>query len=413
MKKIKNYIKGVFEVYCREFKLILHDQGLILFLTFLPLAYPVIYSLIYNPELVKDVPMVVIDSDRTSLTRELVRELDACDQVRVIGYAADLPEARKAMDNHDCFSILEIPTGFTKAVGRGETGAAALYCDMSLLLRYRGFLVASTNVMQEMGGELLSKDINNIAPLVSTISTGDLMPINNVSLGNIRNGFDSFIMPGVLILILQQCIILALGMAGGARHERAAVVGYNPHNNSNSVIGTMIGKALCYFTILGLPIIFLVHYVPLIFSFPMAGNVLEELAFLTPMVLASMGVGFVFQAFVTERESVFVSWVVTSIFFLLVSGLIWPRYDMPSVWKFLSGLCPATWGVEGFVKMNSNGAGLWQVQEEYEMLWILAAGWWVAAWCIQRWVVLPAAGQRSSRKSKINDKALSQSVIDK
>ena len=315
MKKIKNYIKGVFEVYCREFKLILHDQGLILFLTFLPLAYPVIYSLIYNPELVKDVPMVVIDSDRTSLTRELVRELDACDQVRVIGYAADLPEARKAMDNHDCFSILEIPTGFTKTVGRGETGAA--------------------------------------------------------------------------------------------------VVGYNPHNNSNSVIGTMIGKALCYFTILALPIIFLVHYVPLIFSFPMAGNVLEELAFLTPMVLASMGVGFVFQAFVTERESVFVSWVVTSIFFLLVSGLIWPRYDMPSVWKFLSGLCPATWGVEGFVKMNSNGAGLWQVKEEYEMLWILAAGWWVAAWCIQRWVVLPAAGQRSSRKSKINDKALSQSVIDK
>lgn len=400
MKKIKDFIIGLFRVYCREFKLILNDKGIILFLTFLPLGYPVIYSLIYNPELVKEVPMVVVDSDRTSLTRELVRELDACDQVSVIGYAADLPEARRAMDNHDCFSILELPAGFTKNIGRGETGAGALYCDMSLLLRYRGFLVATTNIMQEMGGQLLTKDLNNTVPLVETITTGDLMPINNVSLGNIRSGFDSFIMPGVLILILQQCIILALGMAGGARHERAAIVGYDPHNNSTSVIGTMIGKALCYFTLMALPIVFLVHYVPLMFSFPMAGNLLEELTFLVPMVLASVGVGFVFQAFVTERESVFVSWVITSIFFLLESGLIWPRYDMPGVWKFLSGLCPATWGVEGFVKMNSNGATLAQVGHEYEMLWWLVAGWWIVAWALQRWVVLPAVGQRRLRGKK-------------
>lgn len=399
MKRIKDFITGLFRVYCREFKLILKDKGIVLFMTFLPLAYPIVYSLIYNPELVKDVPMVVIDSDRTPLSRELVRQLGACDEVRVIGYAADLPEARRAMDNHDCFSILEIPAGFSKAIGRGETGAGALYCDMSLLLRYRGFLVATTDIMQEMGGELLTKDIDNTVPLATTIATGDLMPINNISMGNIRNGFDSFIMPGVLILILQQCIILALGMAGGARHERAGLPGYNPHNNSGSVLGTMIGKALCYFTLLFLPMIFLIHYVPLMFRFPMAGNLLEEIAFLTPMMLASMGVGFVFQAFVTERESVFVSWVITSIFFLLVSGLIWPRYDMPPVWKFVSGFCPATWGVEGFVKMNSNGAALWQVGHEYKMLWVLTAGWWAAAYILQRWVVLPAAGFRTGRRA--------------
>lgn len=394
MKRIKDFITGLFLVFCREFKLVLKDKGILLFLSFLPLGYPVIYSLIYNPELVKNVPMVVIDSDRTPLSRELVRQLGACDQVRVIGYAADLPEGRRAMDSHDCFSILEIPEGFARKVGRGETGAAALYCDMSLLLRYRGFLVAATNIMQEMGGELLTQDINNTVPLVSTISTGDLMPINNISMGNIRNGFDSFIMPGVLILILQQCIILALGMAGGARHERAALTGYDPHNNSRSVIATMIGKALCYFTLLALPALFLVHYVPLMFRFPMAGNLLEEVALLVPMMLASMGVAFVFQAFVTERESVFVSWVITSIFFLLVSGLIWPRYDMPPVWRFMSGLCPATWGVEGFVKMNSNGATLSQVSQEFEMLWWLVAGWWLVAYFVQRWVVLPAATGR-------------------
>ena len=81
----------MFKVYCREFKMVTHDVGIILFFMFLPLAYPIIYSLIYNPELVKEVQMVVVDHDRTPLSRELVRKMDACDQADVIGYAADNP----------------------------------------------------------------------------------------------------------------------------------------------------------------------------------------------------------------------------------------------------------------------------------------------------------------------------------
>lgn len=361
-----------------------------MFITFLPLVYPVIYSLIYNPELVKDVPMVVVDHDRTPLSRELVRNIDACDEAWVRGYAADLSEARRAMDSHKCFAILEIPEGFERKVGRTETAPAVMYCDMTLLLRYRGFLVATTEVMQAMGSELMAEDINRIAPLAATVATGDLLPIDNISMGNIRNGFDSFIMPGVLILILHQCIVLALGMAGGARREKTSLIGYDPHNNSRFVSATMLGQSLCYFTLFILPSIYMIHYVPLMFRFPMAGNLLEELAFLLPMAIACFGIGFVFQGFVTERESVFVSWVVTSLILLLLSGLIWPRYDMYGVWKALSDMCPSTWAVEGFIKMNSNGADLSQVRHEYIMLWLNAAGWMAVAYCVQRWKVLPS-----------------------
>ena len=390
MNRIKDFFKGIYRVFCREFKLVVKDPGIILFIAFLPFAYPIIYSLIYNPELVKDVPMVVVDHDRSSVSRELVRNLNACDQVWIKGYATDLNEARHAMDSHECFAILEIPEGFGRNTGRVQTANAVMYADMSLLLRYRGFLVATTNVMQEMGADITTRDINTVVPMAETLVDGDLLPIHNISMGNIRNGFDSFIMPGVIILILHQCIVLALGMAGGARRERRGIIGYNSHNNARFVPSTMIGTMLCYLTLLILPAIFMIHYVPLIFKFPMAGKLWEELAFILPMMIACCGVGFVFQAFVTERESVFVSWVVTSLFFLLLSGLIWPRYDMPGFWKFISGCCPSTWGVEGFVKMNANGASLWQVRHEYLMLWILAGCWLLLGYVAQRWFVLPS-----------------------
>lgn len=389
-KRNKSIIRQLFEVYCREFKLVIKDPGIVIFFLFLPLAYPVIYSLIYNPEVVRDVKMVVVDNDRSSISRELVRNLDATQEAWVIGYASDLAEARHAMNSHECFAILEIPDGFGKHIGRGEQANAMMYCDASLLLRYRGFLVATTNVSQEMGAEILAEKINEIAPLAGTIASGDIMPIENISMGNIENGFDSFIMPGVLILILHQCIILASGMAGGAKRERPGLIGYDPYNEQPNILMTMAGQMLCYITILALPIVYLTHYVPLMFSFPMAGDFPEMMMFLVPMVLACLGMGFMVQGLVWERESVFVIWVVTSVVFLFLSGLTWPRYAMAPFWKALSACVPATWGVEGFIKMNTNGASLAQVSTAYINLWILAAVYLTGAYCVQRWVVRPA-----------------------
>ena len=66
VKNRKSYIRQLFGVYCREFKLVIHDPGILIFFIFLPIVYPVIYSLIYNPEVVRDVKMVVVDNDRSA-----------------------------------------------------------------------------------------------------------------------------------------------------------------------------------------------------------------------------------------------------------------------------------------------------------------------------------------------------------
>lgn len=405
MRKKPNLIKQLFKVYCHEFRIVIHDPGIIIFFLFLPLAYPVIYSLIYNPELVRNVEVVVVDNDRSDLSRELVRNFDATQEAWVIGYAADLAEARRVIDNHDCYAILEIPEGFGKKIRNNQQGNAVLYCEMSLLLRYRALLVAATNVSQAMGAEILGEKIDLVAPLAETVTDGDLMPIKNITMGNIEGGFDSFIMPGVLILILHQCIILASGMAGGAKRERPTLIGYDSFNEQSSVLMTMFGQMLCYITILMVPILYLVHYVPLMFSFPMAGNLFEILMFLLPMVLACVALGWCIQGVVWERESIFVLWVVTSVVFLFLSGLTWPRYAMPGFWKALSDCIPATWGMEGFIKMNTNGSTLSQVRAAYINLWILTGVYMIIAYCVQRWVVRPSVRKGFNEYSKVRSRS--------
>lgn len=389
MKWLRNYIRQLFFVYRHEFYLTFHDGGILLFFLFLPFAYPILYSLIYNPEVVRDVKMIVVDHDMTAKSRELARKIDATQEAWVIGYAADLNEARRAMDDHKCYAILEIPEGFQRHIGRLETANAVMYCEMSLLLRYRGFLVATTNVAMDMGAQITETRVDGVAPLAETVSSGDIMPIANISMGDIKNGFDSFIMPGIVILILHQCLILATCMTGGAKREDPRLIGYRPVNEQPSVLMTMLGQMLCYMTIIFVPTMFLYHYVPLIFKFPMGGNPFEELMFVLPMVIAALSLGFILQGFVAQRESVFVFWVVTSVMFLFLSGLTWPRYAMPGFWKVLSDLVPATWGIEGFIRMNTNGASLAQVRDPYIYLWIQSGAYFAIAYCVHRWSIRP------------------------
>ncbi|MBO4965053.1 MAG: ABC transporter permease [Muribaculaceae bacterium] len=386
-KKI-SWLRQVCETYVRELRNIFKDEGIMIFFFLLPLAYPIVYSLIYNPEVVRDVPMVVIDNDRTALSREFVRRLDATQDIRIKGYAAELGEARRAMAGRDCFGIMEIPDGFQKRAGRLEQNNVILYTDMTLMLRYKAFLMGATDVSQEMGAEIQAKALDSDLPVDVNLD-GDPLPIHNVALGNTTSGFDSFVMPGILMLILQQCIILAVGMAGGAMREPRRLLRYNPINEAPSVVLTLISKTLVYCTIMAVPILYLSHYVPLMFAFPMAGDSIEILLLLVPMVLASIFLGFCIQSVVTERETIFVFWVITSVIFLFLSGLTWPRYAMPDVWRWLGDIFPGTWGVEGFIRMNTNGASLSQVSACYYALWILTGVYFTLACVLHRFVIRP------------------------
>ena len=46
MKKIKEILRAFYRSCIHEFTVAIHDPGIVLFFLFLPLAYPVIYSLI-------------------------------------------------------------------------------------------------------------------------------------------------------------------------------------------------------------------------------------------------------------------------------------------------------------------------------------------------------------------------------
>ena len=353
--------------------MIFHDAGVLLFFFLLPLLYPVTYTLIYNPEIATDIPVVIVDHSRSADSRKLARMLDATQAAKIYDYAPDLPAARHIVNSHDAFGILEIPEDYARKLGRGEQAVTTFYCDMSLLLRYRTFISALADLQMALGAEVQATEFGNLSMVSNAVP---MAKINSDArmLGDPTQGFASFVIPGIIVLILQQSMILGVVMlAATAAERRRRNGGRDPMAIEAPAGATLLGKAMCYMAIYAPIIIYVLRIVPMMFSLPHVGSDWDYVLFIIPMLLASAFMGQCIGWLVTEREEALLVLVFTSVVFLFLSGLTWPRYAMNRFWILIGDIVPATWGVEGFIRMNSNGSPLYEQAHPYTMMWVLTA----------------------------------------
>ena len=372
----------VLRVCGRELMLVFRDQGVVIFFLVLNALYPVLYALIYNPEVVRDERVVVVDDNRTAMSRDLVRRMDATQEVAIAGYAANMQEAQEAMHRKACYGILYIPRDFAQSVGRGEQGHVSLYCDMSVMMRYKAMFTALTGVTQAMGGERLAAVVE---PVISM--SGAVVENRQVPVGNPAMGIASAVLLFILPLVLQQSMILGIAMLhGGSIERRRRNGGRDPLAVEASPGATIVGKMMCHQIIYVIPVIYVLHYVPLMFGFPQYGNLLHIICLAVPFIVGVSFMGQTLSAVVNERESVFLLFVFSSVVFVFLVGVSWPRYLMSRLWYVVGDCVPSTWMANGYVLMQTNGATLYQVQHHYWMLWLQLPVMFILAYVVERFI---------------------------
>ena len=372
----------VLRVCGRELLLVFRDQGVVIFFLLLNAVYPVLYALIYNPEVVRNERVVVVDDTRSQLSREIVRRLDATQEIAIAGYAANMQEAQDAMHRKECYGILYIPREFGQSVGRCDQGHLSLYCDMSVMMRYKAMFTALSNVTQAMGNERMAM---RVEPVVSM--SGAIVENRQVPVGNPAMGIASTVLLFILPLVLQQSMILGIAMLhGGSIERRRRNGGRDPMAIEASPGATIVGKMMCHQIVYVIPVIYVLHYIPLMFGFPQNGNFLHIICLAVPFVIAVSFMGQTLSAVVNERESVFLLFVFSSVVFVFLTGVSWPRYLMSRLWWLVGDCVPSTWMVNGYVLMQTNGSTLYQVQHPYWMMWLQLPVMFTLAYVVERFI---------------------------
>ena len=387
-QKVVQGIHDLFYIWKQEFRTTFRDQGVLIFFVLVPLVYPLIYSFIYTNETIREVPTVVVDNSRSSLSREYLRKVDASPETSIVAHCADMEEAKLMLKDRKAYGIIYIPAHFSDDIARGKQTQVSIFCDMSGLLYYKALLTANTNVSLAMNADIKMKRAGNTTARQDEI-TAYPIEYEDVAIFNPTNGFAAFLIPAVLILIIQQTLLLGIGLSAGTAREQNRFKDLVPINRHyNGTLRIVMGKGLSYFMVYSLVAVYILCVVPRLFSLNQIAIPGVLTLFALPYLAACIFFAMTASIAIRNRETCMLLFVFTSVPLLFLSGISWPGAAMPEFWRYFSYIFPSTFGINGYVRINSMGATLNEVSFEYQALWIQTGIYFLTTCLVYRWQII-------------------------
>ena len=195
---------------------------------------------------------------------------------------------------------------------------------------------------------------------------------------NTVQGFDSYVVPASMGLIVHQLLIIAICVVIGGWVEGGRwAIAPNGRLSLAAFAGMLAGFWLLVFAAM----MFWIGFVFWYHDLPRAANLTGAIPFGGLYALAVASVGVALGCWMGERERALQIIAGVSIPLLFLSGFAFPveSISRPLIW--LSHLLPSTPGIQGFIKLNQMGATWAEVRPQVINLLLLVflyvgvAGW--------------------------------------
>ena len=367
---MNTFLEGWRETWRR----VLTDSGASLLLIGAPILYSLFYPLPYVREIVREVPIAVVDLDHSSLSRQLARYAEAHEALHIVDRLPSVAAAESAVKAGRLRGYLIVPAHFRADVLRGRDTVVAYGGDATYFLQFKQMLTGFAESIGTLNAGIKARQ-SLAAGQSRAQALAALSPVmlRAHPLGNTREGYASYLIPGVFLLILQQTLILGVGLLRGTAYEDRG----RPRNPNRRGFAGMV---TALFTLYAAHAAFFLGAVAWIYDLPTHGHLGRLALFLAPFLLASVLLAVALSGFCTRRESSIHLFLITSIPFLFLAGVNWPFEMMPASLQWLARLLPSTAGIQGALRLGSLQAQWTEVFRWWLLLWGLAALYAWPAW---------------------------------
>lgn len=378
---IKQWLKDFWGICCHEWKLIVHDGGVLIIFTIGALGYPILYNLMYKNGVLEDVAIAVVDNADCSESRRYIREVAATRELEVAYRCATMAEAEQLFQQRKVNGIIYFPKDFGEKLARMETATLSIYADMSSFLYYKNLMMGSHFVMLHEIGQIQIERYaaagfteEQSMQLVSAIPYEENNPYNRTF------SYTIFFLSAALLMVVQQTMFYGMTMLAGTQREEHRSFALLPSHLEGVGIGRVVlGRGFAYgllYLAIGMYIAFIV---PAIFDFPQRGSFWDILVLLLFFITDCVFFCSTWSSFITRRETVFILLLVMSPVAMFLTGFSWPTSSFPFVWKCFSYLLPSTFGCQAFINLNTAGGDLTIVRPQIIAMTVQGAIYYLTA----------------------------------
>ena len=365
-------------IIAREFRAISTSYAVLLVLMGGIFVYGLLYNYMYAPNIVTDAPVAVVDNSHSSLSRQYIRWLDATPQVAVYAQAMDYREAREWMKEGKVQGILYIPHDFETRVFQGREAVFSLYATTDAFLYFEALQEATSRVYLAIN-DAHRMDGAVFLPPQGLLAVAMAKPVNvaGTALYNHTEGYGSYLIPAVMMVIIFQTLLMVIGMLTGDEYQHRATEPLLPGGRTADKSGLwggamrlVAGKTFVYCGLYTVFSMFLLGLLPHFFSIPNIGNGLYITAMMVPYLMATSFFGLAASRYFTDSEAPLLMIAFFSVGLIFLSGVSYPLELMPWYWRMAHYILPAAPATLAFVKLNSMGSDMADIQPEYITLWI-------------------------------------------
>ena len=328
-------VRRIINLIKKEFIQILRDKSLLPIVIIMPVFQLFLFGYALSQD-VRNLPVAVIDHDKSRESRELYGKIDATSTFNVLYYFDDVDEGKAMMDRGKTSMILVIPPDFSAEVNSinesakvqvildgsdSNSSIIAMNVVRSLLSKY------SLQFVEERAGlmGLQSGSIGGVDTRVRVWFNEDLKSVN-------------YMIPAVISLIITLITQLLTSMSIVKERERGTLeqLIVTPLRTYELILGKTVPSIVISY----LDVVLIIVIGAWWFAVPIVGSVGLLLFVSLFYLLSTLGIGMFISTISRTQQQAMMSSFFTMIFNIVLSGFMIPIENMPKILQYISYVVP-------------------------------------------------------------------------
>ncbi len=326
-----------------------NDGGILLVVLLAPVMYGFYYPLPYKDQLVRHIPVAIVDHAQDSLSRKMIRMVSATPNI-VIDVVPNEKEAKDKLLKNEVIAFMVIPSNLYKNSLKAESNTINIIGNGGYILPAKTALKSISDVVLSLSKEI---EIKQLMPFVKNkqqvTAIQDPVPLQIQTLYNQNEGYGSYVVPAVAWLILQQTLLIGCAMLVGTWWEKK-----NAYASKTVWLGRITAMTLVHYVIC-------FGYTAIMFKswgyasgLNMQGNLLLISLFSPSVVI----LGYILGLLIKDRERSMQLLIFSSLPMYFIVGFSWPVELLPTILQYLRWVFPSTSAILAGVSFNQIGGSI-------------------------------------------------------
>ena len=359
----------IIKIISNEFRAIGTNIPILIVLILGNVGYGFLYNLLYNTNVYKEAPIAIVDMSQSDLSRHFIDYIDATQQVKVVSKTMNFDEAKRMLIEREIVAFLYIPSELKEEIMKGNQAQCVVYGSTLSFLDYLNIYEAVNFASLDINSELLPEMVESLNMIdILFLANDKAVNIVNEPLYNTSEGYGTYLIPPVMVIIIFQTLMITVAMRCG--EEKSTRLRDNKTTSWDYSIKIVLGKAFTNVMIYSVFAVFFLGLLPLIFDLPHLGNSLDIIIMMIPYLFASVFFCLSLSPLYTDGDMPLFFIVFMSVPLVFLTGISYPLELMPWHWKIFHYIIPTAPATLAFVKLDCMGGDLSNVVPEMINLWI-------------------------------------------